>query len=325
MPVTLVIGGQFGSEGKGSVVSYLARSQHFDLAIRTGSPNAGHTFRYRDALYKMRQLPCTWFNGYTDMYIPPSAVINLEVLRSEIAIARSHGYRGQIWVHPLATVINAAAMAMENEATIQTGTTHEGVGGARALRMLRKAKLARDYSIEGVRIGEPAMLGDILVESTQGFGLSLDVSYPHCTSSNLDTYRLLGEAGIPYNSHSVRVVMVLRTFPIRIAGASGPLANETSWPALRAIYGDHIPDEQTTVTKKTRRVGEFDFKLAKHAIDICRPTEVVLTFFDYIFPKIKVEGWTPAARQWLFDLESRLGRKVDYVGVGIGELLKAPF
>lgn len=39
--VTVVVGGQFGSEAKGKVVSYLANE--FDFGVRTGGPNAGHT------------------------------------------------------------------------------------------------------------------------------------------------------------------------------------------------------------------------------------------------------------------------------------------
>ena len=43
MPVTVIVGGQFGSEGKGKVAHYLAPQQHAAIAVRVGGSNSGHT------------------------------------------------------------------------------------------------------------------------------------------------------------------------------------------------------------------------------------------------------------------------------------------
>lgn len=43
MPTTIVVGGQYGSDGKGKLVAYLAHSNRVDLVIRCGGPNAGHS------------------------------------------------------------------------------------------------------------------------------------------------------------------------------------------------------------------------------------------------------------------------------------------
>ena len=43
MPVSVIVGGQFGSEGKGKVAHYLAREQHATIAVRVGGSNSGHT------------------------------------------------------------------------------------------------------------------------------------------------------------------------------------------------------------------------------------------------------------------------------------------
>ncbi len=43
MPVTVVVGGQFGSEGKGKVAHWLARELRASTAVRVGGPNSGHT------------------------------------------------------------------------------------------------------------------------------------------------------------------------------------------------------------------------------------------------------------------------------------------
>lgn len=43
MPVTVIVGGQFGSEGKGKVAHFFAQEKKAAVAIRVGGPNSGHT------------------------------------------------------------------------------------------------------------------------------------------------------------------------------------------------------------------------------------------------------------------------------------------
>jgi adenylosuccinate synthase len=43
MPVTIVVGGQFGSEGKGKTALELVRRQGATAAVRVGGTNSGHT------------------------------------------------------------------------------------------------------------------------------------------------------------------------------------------------------------------------------------------------------------------------------------------
>lgn len=326
----MVLGGQYGSEGKGSVVSWLAKTQEFDLVIRTGSPNAGHTFKMDDGeLVKMRTFPCTWYSQpKAPIYLSASTIINKEVFQSELKFMIAHGYEGQIMVSPQATVIQEEAMELEK--SIKTGTTGEGVGATRAAKCVRKAVrvINDDYFQPFIDTFVPShiisnRLKHILIEGTQGYALSLDGSrYPHVTSTNLTTYRILDDSEIPFGIHEVYPLVVFRTFPIRIAGNSGYLFNETSWGRLRAIYGEHIPDEQTTVTKKTRRVGEFDPSLAHEAVLRLGAKIVVLTFVDYIFPNIGETGITDEVNHWLVHMESAIGRSIHYLGIGIGEIVR---
>jgi len=331
--IDLVIGGQFGSEGKGSVVSWLSKTQErpFDVSIRTGSPNAGHTFRVGEGLVKMRQLPCSWQAQKDNvLYVPAGAVINEEVFYAEVEMVHSRGFSGRILVSPQASVVDGEAI--EAERAIKTGTTGEGIGYTRARKCLRKAVLAKDVPKLRSFVPSPsdwlynALAKDcchLLVESTQGFGLSMDYfHYPFCTSTNLTPYRILDDAEIPWGAHRVNVWMVLRTFPIRIAGNSGALWMETSWEELRRRYGNHIPVERTTVTDKVRRVGEFDVITAVDAVHRCRPNNVVLTFFDYLYPNVKETGLTQPMKQVLSDLSLKIEHRITHVGVGIGEVLE---
>lgn len=333
--ITLVMGGQYGSEGKGSVVSWLAKNNLFDLAIRTGSPNAGHTFVDKfGRTHKMRQLPCTWAFQDIPIYLPSSVVINKEVLFSEVQLLRNSGYMSMIYISPEAAVI--PEKAGEFEKGIKTGTTGEGVGFTRAQKCMRALTVVRDdpffheplrhYGVEVERLdtdGYP----EVLVESTQGFGLSLNSRYyPFVTSTNLNPHQLLSDAEISFDTDILDIWMVLRTYPIRIAGDSGYLYKELSWDELRKRHGEHIPTEQTTVTKKTRRVGEFDEDLAKEAIRVCNPDKIVLTFFDYLFPRLADSGNMSVATQpelaALRRYEQKIGHRITHLGVGTGDLLE---
>ena len=58
MSATVVVGGFFGDEGKGKIISYLALKDKPSIIVRGGvGPNAGHTVVYKGKEYKLRQIP----------------------------------------------------------------------------------------------------------------------------------------------------------------------------------------------------------------------------------------------------------------------------
>lgn len=178
---------------------------------------------------------------------------------------------------------------------MEHGSTQKGIGAARASRLMRTARLASDYA--GHRITDDLYLGSVLcdtadvlggqssvlIEGTQGYGLGLHAGYyPHCTSGDCRAIDFLAQAGLP--PQDVETWVVLRTFPIRIAGNSGPLDGEVDW----ATVG--VDPEFTTVTKKMRRVGLWDMGLARAAVKANgggARVRVALTFADYWWPELK--------------------------------------
>lgn len=348
--ITVVIGGCYGSEGKGSVTQYLATNRSYDLVIRTGGPNAGHTIKpeWSDVPIAMKQLPCTWPFQSAALYLPSSSVIDPHVLAEELDMILSNNPRQAVYIHPNAAIITQHEMNFQ-EYGRDTARTMKGVGSTRSAKCLREAVTAYEYYVideaaplpRGVHVDDYPTRGmitnpesEILIESTQGFGLSLHLGpYPFCTSENITTYQVLDAADIPFGVHEVEPWLVVRTYPIRIAGNSGPLKDEISWEELQRRHGPHIPVEQTTVTKKTRRVGEWDPDLVKAAIARNKPTEVVLTFADYAHPVIATahawgssdianDVWDDVER-WLDTIDRSIGgHRVTYLGVGIGKLLE---
>ena len=84
MPVTVVVGGQYGSEGKGKVAHWLAREQRAEFAIRVGGPNSGHTAVQNGCLVVLRQLPTPVLSGNVIGIIPAGAYIARDVLLREV-------------------------------------------------------------------------------------------------------------------------------------------------------------------------------------------------------------------------------------------------
>ena len=110
-------------------------------------------------------------------------------------------------------------------------------------------------------------------------GLSLYHSgcYPKTTSRDTSAAGCLSECGISPRLVT-EIVMVLRTFPIRVAGQqAGPMFEEIDWETIRRESGyPHELAEFTTVTGRLRRVGRFDFALTEKAAAINRPTNDLL-------------------------------------------------
>ena len=71
MPVTVVVGGQYGSEGKGKVCAHLAMTDHVDCMVRCGGPNSGHTVDIYGQRYQLRQVPAGFINAGTRLLNRP--------------------------------------------------------------------------------------------------------------------------------------------------------------------------------------------------------------------------------------------------------------
>ena len=301
--VDVVVGGQYGSEGKGNIVSYLAHE--YDLLVRVGGPNAGHTVYEEPKPYTFHHLPSGTRRTESRLLIGPGAVIRVRRLLEEIAECEVSAER--LTIDRNAMVIEDGDIEFEESRLRDTiGSTAQGGGVATARKVLRLAadppvRLAasieelRPYVGDSLEVLERAFSEGqkVLLEGTQGTGLSLHHgSYPHVTSRETSVSGCLAEAGIA-PSRVRRIVLVCRTYPIRVEspkdGDSGPMAREVDWEAVSQRSG--IPREEleakekTSTTKRRRRVGEFDWALLRKATSLNGPTDIALTFADYLSSK----------------------------------------
>lgn len=319
--LTVVVGGQFGSEAKGKVVAHLAAGA--DLAIRTGAPNAGHTVVKDGRIHRLQQVPAAFVNPDCRLAIGAGALIDPDLLAREV---RELDVLGRLVVDEQAGLIEPHHAEAEDELVRQIGSTGKGCGAALADRVWRRGRLARDAEL-GVELGNVSALandvldegGRVLLEGTQGYGLSLyHGHYPYVTSRDTTAAGFLAEAGLSPLSVT-DVVLVVRTYPIRVAGPSGPLPGEISWEELSRRAGRDLV-EMTTVTKKVRRVAEFDLEIVKRAVRANRPTQIALMFLDYLFPEdAGKDDWdelSEPAHAYVLKLERSLGVPVTLVGTG---------
>src|SRR5262245_29199073 len=91
--VTALVGGQYGSEGKGTIAHHIANE--YDFHIRSGGPNAGHSFTHQSRVWKMQAVPCGWTNPNAQLIISAGAVVDLD--RIFVEMMEIHEVDPTIW------------------------------------------------------------------------------------------------------------------------------------------------------------------------------------------------------------------------------------
>ena len=92
MTVTAVVGAQWGDEGKGRIVDYLA--QRAGVVIRfQGGDNAGHTVVNEHGTFRLHIVPSGIFNPDTKCIVGPGTVVNPDTLLAEMGELGRGGHR----------------------------------------------------------------------------------------------------------------------------------------------------------------------------------------------------------------------------------------
>lgn len=333
-----LVGGQYGSEGKGAIARHVA--DRYSVHVRVGSPNAGHTIYWHDAKHVMQSIPCGWINPEAKIVIGRGALLNMRLLMNELVHILQYypDFLQRLYIDSCAGILDERFHEQEGgingEMHRRIGSTGEGVGPARIARLERDPEKFRlfgdvcdDYGLSECCVNDtPGLIArwqdageDVLIEGTQGSGLSLlHSNWPYCTSIDTNAAGMISEVGVA-PSRLTDVLMVCRTFPIRVAGNSGPMEGETTWDEISERVG-HPVVERTTVTKKIRRVAEWDDDLFATSCLYNAPTEIALTFCDYVDPGVygKVDAGEVMASEAVhgFLRDHGLLSMVKYLGTG---------
>lgn len=316
--IIAVVDGVYGSASKGHVAAGLAAELDNVAVVRVAGPNAGHSaIGVLDGVkYAMCQIPVAAVSNLkAAMYIAAGSEIDPNVLTRELDLLDGAGYKvsERLVIDGSATYMGPEYALSEQADKMweRLGSTAHGIGAARSARIMRTAKTWRqavDENLDGlgdrfasntVENTEIELMAglrrgmDVMIEGTQGYGLGLHTAhYPKTTSSDCRTIDFLAMVGLaPWGLPDTVVEpwVVVRTYPIRVAGNSGYMKDETSWEQLGLETGGYIQPEITTVTKRIRRVGRWDGDLVRQAIEanggpgVCK---VALAFVDYLQPSL---------------------------------------
>ena len=322
MPSTVVIGGFFGDEGKGKIISYLALHDKPSIVVRGGAgPNAGHTIKDGEKIYKVRMLPSGFLNKDAKVMVGPGVVVNPSVLLKEI---NDFDVEGRAFLDYNCGIIEESHKEADSQGRLKEkiGSTGSGTGPANAERAMRTLKMAKEIDeLESYLTDVPLEVNsaldrneNVLIEGTQGTHLSLwHGTYPFVTTKDVTASGICADVGIcPKKVDDV--IVVCKAYLTRVG--TGPMPGELSAEETSAKGWE----EFGTVTGRLRRAAEFDFGLAKRAVMLSSANQISITKLDVRFPNCagitSYDELDEDAKSFIKKIEKELGVKVTLIGTG---------
>lgn len=235
MPVQIIVGAQWGDEGKGKVVDML--SEHADIVARyQGGANAGHTVCIGNEQYVLHLIPSGMFHPHIMCVIGNGVVIDPTALMSEIGQLESAGVsvRGRLLISHNAHLIMPYHKQLdairEDQTANKIGTTGRGIGpsyidkcmrvGIRIVDLLDRDVLARKLktNIEEKNTlltrlyGESRIDVDALIHEYQEFDRTID-EYVTDTALYLNTALKQGKRIIAEGAQGAMLDIDHGTYP----------------------------------------------------------------------------------------------------------------
>ncbi|MEM2466630.1 MAG: adenylosuccinate synthetase [Candidatus Bathyarchaeia archaeon] len=321
MPCTVIVGGFWGDEGKGKIVSYLALKDKVDVCVRTGSVNAAHTVWVEGKRYALHMVPSAFVYDKCRLLIGAGANIHVAKFLEEVELTN---VKNRVGVDYQASIIEEKHSEQDKTSAHLKGlgTTGWGVGPAIEERVRRTAKLAKDVAELKPYLTDVAAEANnaidagkkVLLEGTQGVMLSLFYgTYPYVTGRDTSAAAICSEAGVGPTKVD-EVLIVFKSFMTRVGAGSLP----GELPREEAIKRGWF--EVAAGTGRERRSAPFNFEIAKRAVMLNGATQIALTKLDVVYPKCKgvrkYDELTPEAKEFIREIERQLSIPVVLIGTG---------
>ena len=313
VPSTVIVGAQWGDEGKGKIVDLLAAES--DLVCRyQGGPNAGHTIVVGDDVYKIRAIPSGIIQGKASA-IGAGCVVDAAVLIAELddLEARGHKTAGLVFVSGNAHLIMPWHVALDGAherrlGKLQIGTTRRGIGpayadkatriGIRVQDLLDPKILRQKIDLAVVeknvwleRVYEIAPLdGDEVYESAAAHAERLG-PYVADTSLLVDHALRQGQRVLFEGAQGTLLDLDHGTYPFVTSSspiAAGAAVSFSIGPNRIEIEGEaqervrELGGEFGTVTGRQRRCGWLDLVALRFAVRVNGITSLALTKLDVL-------------------------------------------
>lgn len=131
MTVNLILGTQWGDEGKGKIVDYFSKDADYVVRFQGGN-NAGHTIKVGEEVYKLHVTPSGVIQGKTGV-IGNAVVIDPEILTKEIKELEKRGKKPDLKISDRANIIMPYHKVLDGAeerylGDKKIGTTKRGIG-----------------------------------------------------------------------------------------------------------------------------------------------------------------------------------------------------
>lgn len=333
--LTIIVGGQFGGEGKGKISAYLAKHERFPIVSRCGGVNSSHTVVEHGKVTRLRLLPTAAVVSEPKAILyGAGTLLHLPTLFREMA--NLNVARNRVVIDPRAGIITQECIEEQrrDERYANLGSTLTGTGHASAWRSLRSLQLAKDFPELKEMLGSVSIKlfetlhknsqvrvqrrASILVEGHQGFGLSnYHGDYPYTSSRDCTTAALLSELGLA-PTWPMRIVLVIKAFPTR--NHAGTLSHELTTDEADAMGIIEYGGGSWGIRDRRRRVGIFDLAEVTRAVRINGATEIALTGVDYLDPGMEgateVSRISKEVREFIRPIENLTKLRVRYLSTG---------
>ncbi len=282
MPATVLVGSQWGDEGKGKIIDVL--TENVDFVVRyQGGNNAGHTVEIGDAHYVLHLVPSGIFRPNTMCVIGNGLVVDPLALKEEIdnLVSSGHDVTGRLFISDRAHAVFPYHKALDAglEDKLQTGkkigTTKRGIGPTYCDKVNRT----------GLRMGDLTApdFGDKLAVLIDASNKKLEAlgAEPVDKASVLAEYQMAADALKPLITDTVPMLnkALADGKSILFEGAQGtmldidfgsyPFVTSSNATAGGAATGSGVPPQRIdraigVIKAYTTRVGEGPFPTELH-------------------------------------------------------------
>ncbi len=320
----VVIGAQWGDEGKGKIVDYLAEDAKYVVRY-AGGPNAGHTIVVDGKQYALHQVPSGILYSDKSVFLGAGMVIDPEALFNELQMLKDNGinWEGRVFISDRAHIILPRYRRMDKERDASRkrpiGTTGRGIGIAYSEKAHRDGLRLADLDWEkkmsefsgedkefldkykdkliSMRVDLTAKMYEyrnenILFEGAQGAMLDIDSgTYPYVSSGASCAAGAATGCGI--GPHDLdKILGVFKAYQTRVG--NGPMPTEfnesdaSESELCRTVR--ETGREYGVTTGRARRCGYLDLVALRYACRTNSLDSLVLTHLDIYDPMEQIEA-----------------------------------
>ena len=278
--VDVVIGMQYGDEGKGKIANQMAMSGEYDYVVRfNGGGNAGHTIYLNGEKIVTHLVPCGILHGVPSV-IGNGCVINTQKLFDELEYLEGFGFDTSLLkIAENAHIITPEHIEEDSKDTT-IGTTRTGNGPCYRDKVARTGIRAKDVpelapylvNMHDLIHSEPKKF---LAEGAQGYWLDVDFGdYPYVTSSNTGVGAVLNNG---FNYQQVgNVVGVIKCYSTYV-GAKGYQKDDERFEMLR-----EIGQEYGATTGRPRQINWLNLDEVITACQMNGVTKLIINKMDVL-------------------------------------------